>query len=67
MPFPSILFPTSFTTILFGDSSLFKERVRDKKILNGFYTGWEHLDDISTFYITAASINTPSILYLTLN
>ena len=46
---------------------MFKERVRDKKILNGFYTGWEHLDDISTFYITAASIKPEELINEVMN
>ena len=56
------LYLNMLTTIIFGDSSLFKERVRDKKILNGLSTGWENLEDISTFYIQAASIKPDELI-----
>ena len=56
------LYLNMLTTIIFGDSSLFKERVREKKILNGLSTGWENLEDISTFYIQAASIKPDELI-----
>ena len=56
------LYLNMLTTIIFGDSSLFKERVREKKILNGLSTGWENLEDISTFYVQAASIKPDELI-----
>ena len=49
------LYLDMLSTIIMGDSSLFKEKVRDKKILNEFSIGWEHIDDISTLYVLASS------------
>ena len=43
------------TTLLFGSSSLFRERVRNKKILTNFYTEWEVIEKFHTFYIMASS------------
>lgn len=56
------LYLNMLTTIMFGDSSLFKERVSEKKILNDLSVGWENLDDISTFYIQAASIKPDDLI-----
>ena len=56
------LYLNMLTTIIFGDSSLFKERVRERKILNGLSTGWENLEDISTFYVQAASIKPDELI-----
>lgn len=55
------LYLNMLTSILFGDSSLFKERVRNKKILNGLSTGWEFVEDVSAFYISASSVK-PDLL-----
>ena len=49
------LYLTMITTLLFGSSSLFRERVRNRKILNNFYTEWESIDNYHTFYIMATS------------
>ena len=56
------LYLEMLSTIIFGDSSLFKERVRDKKILSEFSTGWENIEDISTFYISANSIKPDDLI-----
>lgn len=56
------LYLNMLTTIMFGDSSLFKERVREKKILNGLSVGWENLEDISTFYVQASSIKPDELI-----
>ena len=56
------LYLNMLTTIMFGDSSLFKERVSEKKILNDLSVGWENLDDISTFYIQATSIKPDDLI-----
>ena len=42
-------------TILFGSSSLFKERVRNKKLINNFYTEVELIDGFHTIYIMSSS------------
>ena len=61
------LYLNMLTTIMFGDSSLFKEKVREKKILNGLSVGWENLEDISTFYIQASSIKPDELIDEILN
>ena len=50
------LYLNMLTTILFGSSSLFRERVRQEKLLSGLYTEWESLDDYRTFYFMASSL-----------
>ena len=42
-------------TILFGSSSIFKERVRNKKLINNFYTEVELIDGFHTIYIMSSS------------
>ncbi len=49
------LYLTMITTLLFGASSLFREKARNKKLLNNFYTEWESIENIKTFYIMASS------------
>ena len=49
------------TTILFGASSEFRERVRQEKLLSSMYTDWESVDDKNIFYFMA-STNTPDEL-----
>lgn len=61
------LYLNMLTTIMFGDSSVFKEKVREKKILNGLSVGWENLEDISTFYIQASSIKPDELIDEILN
>lgn len=56
------LYLTMITTLLFGSSSLFRERVRNKKILNNFYTEWESINKYHTFYIMASSDNPKELL-----
>ena len=56
------LYLTMISTLLFGSSSVFRERVRNKKLLTNFYTEWEFLDDISTFYIMSSSDNPKELL-----
>ena len=45
------------TTILFGASSPFRERVRQEKLLSGLYTEWETTKDYKVFYLMASTIN----------
>lgn len=56
------LYLTMITTLLFGSSSLFRERVRNKKILNNFYTEWESINKYHSFYIMASSDNPKELL-----
>ena len=56
------LYLNMLTTILFGSSSEFRERVRESKILNGIYTEWEKAKDFRTFYIMASTINPDKLL-----
>ena len=44
------------TTILFGASSLFRERVRQEKLLSSLYTEWESTEDYKVFYLMASTI-----------
>lgn len=50
------LYLNMLTTIMFGSSSEFRERVRNNKLCNGISTGWEILDKISSYYILSSSI-----------
>ena len=43
------------TTIMFGSSSEFRERLRVDNILNDIYTEWETINDIKTFYLYATT------------
>ena len=56
------LYLEMLTTILFGPSSEFRERVRESKILNMIYTDWESIEDFRTFYIMASTINPEKLL-----
>ena len=56
------LYLTMITTLMFGSSSLFRERVRNKKILNNFYTEWESINKYHTFYVMASSDNPKELL-----
>ena len=56
------LYLDMLSTIMFGDSSLFKERVRDKKIINDMDIGWEHIEDISALYISAVSVKPDELI-----
>ena len=56
------LYLTMITTLLFGSSSLFRERVRNRKILNNLYTEWESIDNHHIFYMMASSDNPKELL-----
>ena len=56
------LYLDMLSSIVFGDSSLFRERVRDKKILTDLSIGWENIDDISTLYLTANSVKPDDLI-----
>jgi len=51
------LYLTMLTTILFGSSSEFRERVRQEKIVSGMYTEWESIEDFKVFYLMASTMN----------
>ncbi len=56
------LYLNMITTILFGSSSEFRERVRKKKLLNSLYMEWESITNIKTFYIMASSIKPKELI-----
>ena len=56
------LYLNMLTTILFGSSSEFRERVRNDKILNDIYMEWEDLEDYHTFYLMATSTDPDRLL-----
>ena len=56
------LYLNMLTTIMFGDSSLFNERVRDKKIVNSLSQSWENIEDISVLHIYAASVKPDELI-----
>ena len=49
------LYIQMINTVLFGSSSIFKERVRNKKLINNFYTEVELIDGFHTIYIMSSS------------
>lgn len=55
------LYLTMFTTMLFGSSSLFRERARNEKLLNNFYSDWDNTEQYKT-YIILSSTNHPESL-----
>lgn len=61
--FTSDLYLTMITTLLFGSSSMFRERVRNKKLLTNFYTEWESIKDIKVFYMMASTDNPKELLH----
>lgn len=56
------LYLNMLTTILFGSSSLFRERVRQEKLLSDIYTEWENINDFRTFYLMATTIYSQELL-----
>ena len=56
------LYLNMLTTILFGSSSEFKERVRQDKILNDIYMEWEDDAEFKTFYLLASSTEPDRLL-----
>lgn len=55
------LYLTMLTTMLFGSSSLFRERARSEKLLNNFYSDWDNTEQYKT-YIILSSTNYPESL-----
>lgn len=56
------LYLSMITTICFGSSSLFRERVRNQKLLHGFSMDWESTEDYKTFYILASTENPDQLI-----
>ena len=55
------LYLTMFTTMLFGSSSLFRERARNEKLLNNFYSDWDNTEQYK-IYMILSSTNHPESL-----
>jgi len=49
------LYLEMLTTLCFGSSSEFRERVRKQKLLNNLYMEWESLDEFKTFLMIAST------------
>ena len=56
------LYLSMLSSICFGGSSEFRERVRLKKLLNSFYMSWETIKGFRTFYIMASSTDIDKLL-----
>ena len=56
------LYLSMLTTMLFGSSSLFRERVRSKKLLNSLYTEWESTDDYRTYLLLASTDDADALI-----
>lgn len=50
------LYLNMLTTIMYGSSSEFRERVRKDKLLSGIYTEWESIKDFKVFYLMASTL-----------
>ena len=55
------LYLEMLTTLCFGSSSEFRERARNKKLINNFYSEWETIPNFRTFLILS-STNEPDEL-----
>ena len=51
-----------FSKMIFGPSSLFRERTRTKKLLNDIYTEWEITEDLVIFYLYATSTKVDELI-----
>jgi len=49
------LYLSILTSIIFGSSSEFRERLREQKILNGLYTDWETIENYKVLSIVAST------------
>ena len=49
------LYLTMFTTMLFGSSSLFRERARNEKLLNNIFMDWDNTEEYKTFLILSST------------
>lgn len=60
--FEQDLYLTMLTTLVFGASSEFRERVRKKELLNDIYLEWESIKDFNTFYLFATTTKPNSLV-----
>ena len=56
------LYLNMITTIMYGSSSEFRERVRNAKLLSGIYTEWESINDFKVFYLMASTTSPDKLL-----
>ncbi len=56
------LYLNLLTTIIYGSSSEFRERVRNDKLLSGIYTEWESIEDYKVFYLMASTIDPDKLI-----
>ena len=56
------LYLNILTTILFGASSLFREKVRNDKILSGISTDWESIPDFKNYYLMASTMDPDKLI-----
>lgn len=56
------LYLTMFTTMLFGSSSLFRERARCDKLLNNFYSDWDSTEQYKTYMILSSTNHPESLI-----
>ena len=49
------LYLSMLTTILFGSSSLFREEVRQKKLITEISGDWERIENFKTYYLMATT------------
>lgn len=57
------LYLSMLTTMLFGSSSEFRERVRSKKLLNSLYTEWESIEDYRTYLLLASTDDADAFIH----
>lgn len=55
------LYLNMLTTLLFGSSSLFRERVRSKHLMTGFYSEWDSTSEFESLFIFSETEN-PELL-----
>ena len=60
--FEQDLYLAMITTLIFGPSSEFRERVRKKELLNDIYLEWESIKEFNTFYLFATTTKPNSLL-----
>lgn len=56
------LYLNMLTTMLFGSSSLFRERARSEKLLNNFYSDWDNTEQYKTFLILSSTNHPKSLV-----
>lgn len=60
--FQTYLYLNMITKMLFGDSSLFREKAIEDKLMTGMYTEWENTEDFRTFYLMAESVEPDTLV-----